>query len=88
MSLKPSTIERAYQLARSGKVAKVETIKAILKREGYNSAQIIGPLLHRQLRLALYDAKRSAGPPASMKDYILFAASFVGALSFVALHFV
>jgi hypothetical protein len=59
MTHKSTTIERAFELARSGKVATVDTIRAILKREGYDGAQLSGPLLLRRLRLTMYDARRA-----------------------------
>ena len=41
---------RAFQLAREGLVADVEDIKKTLRREGYNTAELQGPELQRQLR--------------------------------------
>ena len=40
-ALRPTTLERAYELARSGKVRKVEEIARILDREGYINAHIV-----------------------------------------------
>jgi hypothetical protein len=45
-----TALERAFALARSGKFAKVEQIRAQLKAEGYSDTQIWGPTLSRQLR--------------------------------------
>jgi hypothetical protein len=46
-----SALERAFQLARSGRVAKVDDIKKQLKKEGYDaSAMDGGPTLGMQLR--------------------------------------
>ena len=69
MSLKPTTIERAFELARSGRVANIEEIRVILKSEGYNVAKLSGPLLLRQLRLGIYDAalRQSAMLPGPME---------------------
>ncbi len=44
-----TTLERAFQLARSGKVAGLTDIMKSLKRDGYSAIQIEGPLLKRQL---------------------------------------
>ena len=45
------TVERAYQLARSGDFANVAELKARLKAEGYGDAdaQLAGPFIRRQL---------------------------------------
>jgi hypothetical protein len=50
MKDRPTEIERAFQLARSGGPASVEDIKKQLSREGYTAKQIDGPLLIKQLR--------------------------------------
>jgi hypothetical protein len=59
MTYRPSALERAFELARSGGVASIETIKLILKREGYDGYQLIGPQLRRQLRVVIFDARRA-----------------------------
>ena len=45
------TVERAYQLARSGQFANVAELKARLKSESYGDAdaQLAGPFIRRQL---------------------------------------
>jgi hypothetical protein len=45
-----TALERAFQLAKSGKVAGVTDIVAALKSEGYRIDQIQGRQLHSQLR--------------------------------------
>ena len=50
MEQRLTALERAFQLARSGQVKNVATIRAVLKREGYDSHQVDGLSLHRQLR--------------------------------------
>jgi hypothetical protein len=47
-------IERAFELARSGQCRTTGDIQSRLKEEGYDSSQLIGPFLLRQLR-ALID---------------------------------
>jgi hypothetical protein len=42
-------LERAFQVARSGRVAGLTDIITSLKRDGYSASQIEGPLLRRQL---------------------------------------
>jgi ABC-type protease/lipase transport system fused ATPase/permease subunit len=51
MDPKVSALERAFQLARSGRVANVDDIKKRLKLEGYDQ-QVVdgGPSLTSQLR--------------------------------------
>jgi hypothetical protein len=61
MTYRPSALERAFELARSGRIASIETIKLILKREGYDGAQLAGPHLIRQLRLLIYSTRAARG---------------------------
>jgi hypothetical protein len=52
MSHRPTTIERAYDLAKSGEYATVGAIKDQLKREGFSdiAGQLYGPTIQRALR--------------------------------------
>jgi len=45
-------VERAYQIARTGRAADIDAIKAILKQEGYFnvSRELTGPILLKALR--------------------------------------
>jgi hypothetical protein len=52
-----SSLERAFQLAKSGKYSTVQEIGAQLVREGYGKTQIEGRHLTRQLRALIADAK-------------------------------
>ena len=54
-------LERAFVLARTGDYAGVAEIRAQLKAEGYETGQLEGPSLLKQLR-ALCDAARQASP--------------------------
>ena len=45
-----STIERAFQIADSGKASSIDEIARHLGREGYSSAVLTGPTLLKQLR--------------------------------------
>jgi hypothetical protein len=49
MDQRMTALERAFQLARSGRFAGLTDIIALLKRDGYSAGQIEGPLLKRQL---------------------------------------
>jgi hypothetical protein len=48
----PGIIERAYQIARTGRAASVDDIRAILKQEGYFNVtgELTGPVLLKALR--------------------------------------
>jgi hypothetical protein len=58
---RPTTIERAYELARSGPCHSLNEVRAQLKRERHESIEshLSGPTIGRQLR-ALLLQKRSA----------------------------
>ncbi len=56
-----STIERAFQIAESGKVSSVEEIARHLSREGYSSSVLTGPSLLKQLRERISASKPAAG---------------------------
>ncbi|HLW90772.1 MAG TPA: hypothetical protein VKS78_05660 [Roseiarcus sp.] len=59
-----TSLERAFQLAKSGQVAGLDDIRAVLKREGYSADQVQGRQLARQLK-ELIKAARSAANGAS-----------------------
>jgi hypothetical protein len=50
MSFRPTPLERAFDLAKSGEYAGVPEIRAKLHSEGYATSQLEGPALLRQLR--------------------------------------
>jgi len=54
-----TSIERAFQIARSGRCRNVQDIKWILTREGYVAQQIAGRILTKQLALEIAKSKRS-----------------------------
>jgi hypothetical protein len=45
-----TTLERAFELAKSGQVRSIESLRAKLKVEGYMLTQLTGGSLIRQLR--------------------------------------
>jgi hypothetical protein len=57
-----TSLERAFELARSGDCATVSEIRHRLLVEGYAADQIDGPHLIRQLRML---CESSAGTPAA-----------------------
>jgi hypothetical protein len=64
-----TALERAFQLARSGKVSGLSGIVKALRREGYSGDQIEGPALKRQLTGLMKTARpgrpTSSPPPAA-----------------------
>ena len=62
-----SALERAFQLAKSGQVSKVEDIKPQLKREGYDASEVfLGQSLRVQLNGLIKAARVTLSePPAA-----------------------
>jgi hypothetical protein len=58
MDQKMTAVERAFQLARSGRVAGLAEIVTSLNREGYYANQIEGPVLKRQLTNLIKAARK------------------------------
>lgn len=52
MDIRPTTVERAYQLAASGECASVAEVKQRLDKEGYANVvgQLYGPTIQAALR--------------------------------------
>lgn len=50
MELRPTTIERAYQLAMSGSCPTTADIKLRLRKEGYDEKHLFGRTLLTELR--------------------------------------
>jgi hypothetical protein len=63
MDITKSAIERAFELAKSGRAASVTELRAIIKAEGYALHEITGPALGRQLRNLI----AKAGAPGSVE---------------------
>jgi hypothetical protein len=61
-----TVLERAFQLAKSGKCATVEAIRQQLRSEGYSLSQVTGGVLSRQL-LALTHTARGTAMPKGFK---------------------
>ena len=55
-----TVLERAFDLARSGRFATANDIKRRLAAEGYSTAQFTGLSLTRQLREAIQSVKASS----------------------------
>jgi hypothetical protein len=56
-----TSLERAFQLAKSGTCATIDDLKRRLHAENYSLAQITGPVLFKQLRALMHTA-RGVGP--------------------------
>ena len=58
-----STLERAFELARSGRFDNVSQLKAAVIAEGYDRYQLEGAALSRQLSSLIRSATEGASPP-------------------------
>ena len=65
-----STIERAYELARSGRCHSVAEVSSRLKQERYDSveAHLAGPSIRRELRRLCSEASRGSRPEAPASE--------------------
>jgi hypothetical protein len=64
MDHRSTTLERAFELARSGTCADVGEVRRQLKAEGFSPEQLSGPHLIRQLRdLCVASTPASDGAP-------------------------
>jgi hypothetical protein len=63
MNDRPTALERAFQLARSGRPKSIDEIKRELAKEHYSSGQITGNTLRKQL-LALIQEAQALNPSA------------------------
>ena len=70
MSIRLSTIERAYELAKSGECESIRAIKDRLKAESYFDVdgQLYGPTLQADLRKLCRSATTRAVQPRSALD--------------------
>jgi hypothetical protein len=50
-------VERAFQIAKSGKAASIVDIKKILRREGFDERAVMGRTLSRQLTQLIKEGK-------------------------------
>jgi hypothetical protein len=57
-TLNVPTLERAFQLARTGRCRTTDEVFRTLKKEGHDPRLLIGPYLMRQLRAVMHDAAR------------------------------
>ena len=57
MDEKTTSLERAYELAKSGLCNSVTDIEQSLKAEGYSCEQLTGPILRKQLSTLIRNSK-------------------------------
>jgi hypothetical protein len=57
MDNRVSAIERAFVIAKSGQAAAVSEIVAAMKREGYPIGCLAGPVLQKQLKALIREAR-------------------------------
>ena len=62
-----TALERAFELAGSGRFARVGEIKRALAAEGFSVDQITGRILSRQLQAEINKAKSAMGAEATGK---------------------
>jgi hypothetical protein len=58
MDYRPTSLERAFELAKSGQFLTVEEIKKKLKAEGHSGDQLVGKTLIKQLRELIEATKK------------------------------
>jgi hypothetical protein len=63
MDLRPTALEHAFQLARSGRPKSIDDIKQESAKEHYSTGQITGNTLRKQL-LALIQTAQASHPAA------------------------
>lgn len=56
-----TTLERAFEMARSGDYPDTIELKRKLLAEGYSLTQMVGPSLHRQLKQLCIEARNKIG---------------------------
>lgn len=67
MDVRVSQLERAFQLAQSGRCTTVADIKRKLREEGYQDDQVEGPLLFGQLNSLMKKSASQQGTEPSQR---------------------
>jgi hypothetical protein len=63
MTHRPTDLERAFQLARSGRCGRVEDLRRQLRKEGYSVDRLTGRTLVKQLQALIEAATHSGNGP-------------------------
>jgi hypothetical protein len=66
MESNKTALERAFELARSGRYLRLDQLLRRLNNEGYPGEQVTGPAVRRQLNRAIKESK--SRPPFSPLD--------------------
>lgn len=53
-----TSLERAFELAKSGSCGSMEELKRLLRSEGYSSDQVVGRSLTAQLRVLMTNSRK------------------------------
>jgi hypothetical protein len=64
MDHRPTELERAFQLAKSGRCGSVKDIRDQLRSEGYSTTKITGKTLASQLQALIQTRRTPQGPKA------------------------
>ena len=62
-----TSIERAFELAKSGQFVNLSALIQKLNSEGYSGNQIEGPVLRKQITRIIQDAAKARGETLSAK---------------------
>jgi hypothetical protein len=63
-----TALERAFDMARSGKFLNAGEIATAVKREGYPDGQVDGRALRSQLTAIIKEARAAPAPPGDAED--------------------
>lgn len=63
-----TVLERAFEIARSGRVSTMTELRLTLKAERYTLTQVSGPFLTRQLTTLMREANRITAETPSAND--------------------
>lgn len=61
MDRRPTAVERAFELAKSGRFASMDELQKALKAENYSAKELEGSSLHKQLRDLMSAARARKG---------------------------
>ncbi|MBZ9762312.1 hypothetical protein LB553_15715 [Mesorhizobium sp. CA8] len=67
MNPNKTTLERAFELARSGDIVDLYGLRERLRREGYDGRQLEGNSLRKQLASMIKEAAPEAGPSRKLR---------------------
>lgn len=68
MTFKQTAIERAFEIAKSGSVGSVSTIRSQLKAEGYDPNAFQGKTVSAQLRAVIQKARKERSSATEVRN--------------------